>query len=174
MNSTFFNQRGFTLLELLASLFIIGIMVSMAVLSVGNDGPNRITKEAMTTLKHLLTLASRESVINHQEIGVHFFTRSYEFLLLNEKKEWSSFADDPVFRVRPLPKGVRLSLHVEGVSVTLSTDEKKSKNKILPHLVLFSSGEMIPFRLEMVSTEGERFFLSGTLMGILKLSNTPL
>lgn len=170
-----FFQKGFTLLEMMVSLLIIGILLGMATLSIGNDGQRRNTQEEMSRLRHKILLAARESVINHQEIGLRFFSDGYQFFMMNEKNQWVSIEDDRFFRARTLPATSKLFLQVEGQRVALSSSSPSSSSFSssspgLPQLFFLSSGEQTPFQVKLRASGKDVFRLSGDLSGSLQLS----
>lgn len=156
-------QEGFTLLEVMVVLLIIGILLGMATLSIG-DGARRHAREAMRLLQHSMVLAAREAVINQQERGVRFFSGGYVFLMLDKKNRWHAPENDRFFRVRTLPANSAFFLEVEGRPV-----EIPSVPLGVPHLFVFSSGEQTPFRLEMRASGGALWRLTGDLKGALKM-----
>ena len=158
-------ERGFTLIEIMISLLIIGILLGMATLSLRNDSGNRNLKKEIGMLRHNMILAAREAVINHQEIGLRISAHDYQFLSFNEQQQWVVPPGDPFFRPHSLPANSTLILHVEGQRITLPPSPAG-----LPQLFFFSSGEQIPFQMEIHTSNLKRFQLSGDLNGSLHLS----
>ncbi len=64
------RQNGFTLIELLIVVFLIGVISSVAVLSIGNmDGGRRLEVEAQR-VGHLFSLAMQERSFRVARLGV--------------------------------------------------------------------------------------------------------
>ena len=61
-------QSGFTLLELLVVLVIIGILLTMASLSVGGGGEQRQLREEAERITALLALAADEAILKNREL----------------------------------------------------------------------------------------------------------
>lgn len=152
------TASGFTLLELLVVLVIIGIVSSFAVLSTGlatHDKP--LDKEAQRLLA-LMQMASEESVLKTEELGLTVSKDGYHFLRY-EQNAWQPLEDD-LFRERNLPDDLALDLVLEGRPIVLedptqsdsktksSSDMKDDKDKVkAPQILFLSSGEVSPFAL---------------------------
>ena len=74
------TATGFTLLELLVVLVIIGIVSSFAVLSTGLTGRNKPLDKESQRLLALMQMASEESVQKTEELGLTISNDSYRFL----------------------------------------------------------------------------------------------
>ena len=159
------GECGFTLLELLAVLFIIGIIVSFASLSIGQRSSRAVQDEA-ERLHGLVRMASEEAVLQGREIAIEFSRDSYRFFELGKDNTWKLNEEDTFFRERPLPPDVRLELVLEGAAA--SFDDKKN----LPRIFILSSGELTPFTLSLSLEGGESYSLQGTVDGKLDLSRT--
>lgn len=165
------SHKGFTLLEVMVVLLIIGILLGMATLSIGHHGARRKIQEEITALRQKMVMAADEAVINQQEIGVRFFSGGYVFLLWDEKNRWSSPPQDRFFQpytwsVHPIV----LSLQVEGQGVTVP-------DAVLgvPQLFFLSSGEQTPFLIELQDgSADERLHLTGDWNGVSPVMGRPL
>ncbi|MEQ9736291.1 MAG: prepilin-type N-terminal cleavage/methylation domain-containing protein, partial [Algiphilus sp.] len=92
---------GFTLLELLVVLLIIGVMTSFAVLSIGNRTlSDRLDNEA-SRLAQLFVLAQDEALFKRQEIGFFTDEERYGFLIPNGSGGWQPLTQSGPLRVRP-------------------------------------------------------------------------
>ena len=156
--------RGFTLLELLVVLLIIGIIVSFASLSVGQHASRALQDEAKR-IHSLLRLAGEESVLQGRELAMQFNREGYLFVTL-EGADWVPVEKDRLLRERELPPELTLSLVLEDVEVDLHDSENP------PRIFVLSSGEMTPFALELGNLEGEAYTLQGNFTGKLTLART--
>lgn len=138
-------QRGFTLLELLVVVVIIGIVISFATLAVGR-GDASLRREA-ERLQALLTLAGERALLESRELGLSLADDGYTFLSLREGR-WSPLGDDGPLRPRRLPEGAAVDLFVEALPVELATGEEE-ETTLLPQLLILSSGERTPFSLTL-------------------------
>ena len=143
------RHRGFSLLELLVVLVILGVLVSMYTLSSGLTGSDQDIEEETERLNALLRLASEDSTLNGREMGLRFYRQQYEFSMLRQVEdawEWVPLDDDELFRPRALSEDYDLELVIEGREVALK-DERNEKDAYKPQVFIFSSGEFTPFSL---------------------------
>ena len=71
------SNRGFTLLEVITVVLIIGVIISFASLSVSNNDSKRVQDEA-ERLQHLLTLAAEESILRGKEMALFVCSARYQ------------------------------------------------------------------------------------------------
>jgi general secretion pathway protein H len=171
------RSRGFTLLEVMVVLVLIGIIFSFAVLSVGTDGRAELMERETRRLAALLDLAGEEAVLKGEEVAVRFEEDSYEFLVLTETG-WVPLEGDDVLRTRMLPEGLYLKLELEDDPFKIGekgndnddgddeTADKREDEGPPPQVFLLSSGEMTPFTATLWARESpHRYLLSASLLG---------
>lgn len=162
--------RGFTLLELLVVLVIIGIILSFAVLSVGDGGLEQQAEEETRRLAALMDLAAEQAILESRELGMVFLPSGYRFVT-HVVEAWQEINDDTLLRPRTLPEGLHIELFLEALPVELN---RRQQGVLTPHLILFSSGERTPFRLTIESdSHPAPLQLSGELFGKVKVSPVP-
>lgn len=149
------SHGGFTLLELLVVLVVIGIMVSMAVLSFGVLGRDRQAEEETRRFWVVLQQAREEAELRVEDIAVFISADSYEWLRLEPRRnEWQLIENDELFATRELPEGLRFRLRLESREVVMKPslpdrgDDDENK-KWPPQVMVLSSGEVMPFELEI-------------------------
>lgn len=148
-------HSGFTLLELLVVLVVVGIMVSMAVLSFGVLGRDRQAEEEARRFWTVLQQAREEAELQTEDIGIFMSATSYEYLRFDSRKNlWEVISYDELFAPRDLPEGLRFRMRLESREVVLKPDlpdrsDKDENAKYPPHVMVLSSGEVMPFELEI-------------------------
>jgi general secretion pathway protein H len=146
---------GFTLLELLVVLVVVGVMVSMAVLSFGVLGRDREAEEEARRFWTVLQQAREEAELRAEDIGVYVSTSAYEYLRFDPRRnEWLLIDSDELFSQRELPEGLRFRLWLESREVVLNPSlpdrgDKDENDRAPPHVLVLSSGEIMPFQLEI-------------------------
>ena len=154
---------GFTLIEVMVVVVIIGILINFAVLSLRSHSPLDQLNEEARRLESLLRIASEEALLRSRFIGVDITETGYGFLRL-EEETWQP-VDDTLFRDRELPDGIEITLNT---SQPPSDDEEKRT----PEIILLNSGEITPFDLKISSEQSDDYFrLSGDETGELALEH---
>lgn len=160
------SQSGFTLLELLVVVVIIGIMLGFASLSVGINTDNRL-EQAARRFTAVVKLANEEAIISGQDMVLRFSKRNYEFgvyaLGENNQPQWAPVeADDPALRAEELDEDISMRLILEGEEFSLGTEKDDDER---PGLLLLASGEMTPFQVTFVNEEGVEMLVEGDTAG---------
>ena len=147
--------RGFTLLELLVVLVIIGVMVAMVTLSTNVLGQDSQVEEETRKFWAVLRQAREEAELQSIDLAVFVGSTEYEFLRFdNRRNEWRQVADDTLYAPRTLPAGLRFRIWMEGRELVLKPGlpdrSKKDENqKWPPQLTVLSSGDVAPFELQL-------------------------
>jgi general secretion pathway protein H len=135
-------ERGFSLLELLVVLLIVGVTLTMATLAVGpmlgrDDGDDEAVR-----LAAVLRLAREQAVLQGAEHGLSLTAEGYRLMAL-EAEGWTPLVDTAL-RPRTLRPTTTMRLEVEGRGVALPQEPPDE-----PQLLLLSSGETTPFVIEL-------------------------
>ena len=152
-------SSGFTLIEVLVVLLIIGVIAGFAVLSIsGNNTEDRIKEEAQR-LSALIDLASQEAALQSEELGIFFDGSEYTFVKQTNGK-WQPL-NDSILRKRTLPSLLTLELTTEG-----EPPPKIKSDEIVPQILILSDGELTPSTITLKSTAGDvAYEVTGTAVG---------
>ena len=182
------RHHGFTLIELLVSVVIIGIVLSIAVLSLGVVGDDREVRKEVRRLMSIMEFAQDDAVMQGRDFGIEFLLGSYRFVEYDSYSgQWLAIIGDDLLRTRRMPEEYELSLFLEDKAILLEenplelaaeADEDASfeLRNYAPHVLIFSSGDMTPFELHIKRASDQvSIAMQGDLLGNLEfLSDADL
>ena len=173
------NQRGFSLLELILVLVIIGIILAAVTIGITDRRADNLKVEAQR-LQALINLAVDEALISNQELGLMISDEQYAFLSWDPEEQWQvlSGEDNAHFRPRNLMPEINILIQVAGlygiendVNPLLADPEEEDTRlrppgqadttdlKLKPQVLILSSGEVTPFRVRMGFDDGQPVYL---------------
>lgn len=157
--STRAPQTGFTLIEVLVVLLIIGVMLGVVGVNLMRDSTDTVHEEA-DRLAMLLQTAQQEAILQGQLFAFASSDSGYRFLRLDDKGRLSPVKDD-LLRSRELPPGVKIA------SVRLDGGGDAPKDGIL----LPPSGELPGFKI-LIEAGPARWHVVGMPGGEIRSRST--
>jgi general secretion pathway protein H len=167
------SHAGFSLLELLVVVVIIGLLAGAVTLSIGALGNDRELEEETRRLRGVIDLLHEESLMQSRDYGVMFTATGYRFYVYDyQQLVWVVPQADRLLEQHTLPPQLSLSLVLDGRDVPLERNfEEQDIENAAPQIMLLASGEVTPFTIE-VERDGidGRFELTAKLDGELSLA----
>lgn len=158
------RTKGFTLLEVMVVMVLIGIITGFAVLSLPRTRPDQALEEEAQRLQ-LWLAAQREAVLLRGQLrGVRFTERGYE-LVVRQQELWKPAYETGLRTNHSLPDTMTLRLSIEGRVQRFSEAQDPP-----PQVLLLPDGEQTEFQLSLEQFNVGRRTLSGDLLGNLQLS----
>src|ERR1700755_2591204 len=105
------RSRGFTLLEIMIVVVIIGIITAGVLLSVNLTGRDHDLEKESDRLLALVNYAREEAEVQTREYGVLVHDDSYQFVAYDTRRGlWREIYEDDSLRLRKLPEGLDFKL----------------------------------------------------------------
>lgn len=157
-------SAGFTLIEILVVMVILGVLAAALTLAVGAGGGERQLARQAEQMQALIGYACEQAELTGREIGVSINTFGYRFSRL-QRDDWQALRDGELRPRGWLPStGATLSRDGHRVDITSQFPDK-------PQLLCFSSGELTAFRLDLGLPDlAQHYRLDGQPDGTLVLA----
>lgn len=144
--------RGFTLLELMIVIVLIGVLLGMVSLATGGSPVRQVRQEADVMVQVIHQVRQR-AVFEGQEYGLRLSSEGYRVMRL-AIRGW-----EPVTPLSRWPASVTPRLSQDGYLISLGADEGA------PQLLMLSSDETSVFKLTFFSSNRVWLSLSGDGFG---------
>ena len=176
------RQFGFTLIEIMVVVIIVGVIASAAFLSLGSLRDDRDLKMEARRFIALAGVAQDEAEMQGREFGMELMTSGYRFVEFDAySAQWADVPADETLRLRELTEDLEFELYLEGKSVRLDDnpaqfddpDKERSMNttdNYSPHLLIYSSGDATPFELHIFrNSDNLRVVMRGNALGAVEI-----
>jgi general secretion pathway protein H len=143
------SPTGFTLVEIMIVVFIIGLFTAVSIITFGGDSRDTELDKEAERLEALFAYAREHAELQTRDYGFLIDRREYQFVVFDPmSNQWRVPQEDEALRARPLPEGLIPSLVLEGRTVVL--DSRKPKIASLkPQIMFFANGDLTSFELSL-------------------------
>lgn len=157
-------NKGFTLLEVLLVILVIGLMVAAVQVNFTSNKPEAQLRQESTRFAGVFNLAAEYSLMNNIDLGLVVKDNSYQFVGYDGVR-WSSINDNATLSVYQLPEQVNIALVFDDLPIEEPTlidaelfspddetidlmeeDLEEGEKAIIPHVFLLSGGDITPFK----------------------------
>ena len=116
---------GFTLLEILVVVLIIGVITAGMLLSMNFAGKDTELETESKRLLSLMNYAREQAELQTRDYGIYFGQHGYEFVVYDVRTgAWRSVLEDDALRARKLPSGLDFQLVVDARPIVLDETMK--------------------------------------------------
>jgi len=161
-------EAGFSLLELLVVVLIIGLLIRAVTLSWSVLGNDREIEQETARLRGVIDLLHEEALMQSRDYGVMFTATGYRFYIFDYRElKWLEAPNDRLLQPHTLFPQLSMALVLDGREVPLVPDfDSQDIENAEPQVMLLSSGEVTPFTVEMTRAGIDgRFELTAEMNG---------
>ncbi|WP_166263643.1 type II secretion system minor pseudopilin GspH [Marinobacter caseinilyticus] len=137
-------QSGFTLIEILVVLIVVGLLAALAIVNLGGGTQQRELENTVRELYLLMQTASEQAILNNQELGLILEEGSYRFVVFDDQQRVWAAQEERLFQSRSIPDWTIITPYIDNDIPRLASDD----DALQPDLLFFSSGETTPFDIE--------------------------
>lgn len=158
------KNKGFTLLEVLLVILVIGLMVAAVQVNFSANKPEAQLQQESTRFAGVFNLAAEYSLMNNIELGVVVNDNSYQFVGYDGVR-WSPINDNEVLSLYQLPEQVVIELIFDDLPIEVPSlidadlfkpddetleqmeeDLEEGEKALIPQIYILSGGDITPFK----------------------------
>ena len=144
------RHAGFTLLEILVVVLIIGILTAGMLLSLNFAGKDSQLETESKRLLSLMNYARDQAELQTRDFGIYFGQHGYEFVVYDVRTgAWRTVDEDDALRERTMPSGLDFKLVVDARPIVLDENMKEP-----PPTPAAQSDSDVDVRFHIDSTQG--------------------
>jgi general secretion pathway protein H len=156
------KQRGFTLIEVMVVIVLIGLMASLVQFNFSGNNPEDKLKHESARFAAIFEVAAEYGMLNNIELGLVVKKDNYQFLAY-DGTQWTEIPEQDWQANVTLPEEIELSIELDDLPIeepllfdadtfkekneddfTLLSKEEREK-KIIPQVYILSGGDLSPF-----------------------------
>lgn len=129
--------KGFTLIEILVVVLIIGITLGVALLSFGDFGGKRRIIVTAEQLTHHIQVLQQQALLETTSLGIRMDKTGYETMRFKANRGWVSVTSQRLFQRKSFPDNL------------VFTIKPSIHKKDQPDIIMTATGDITPFILEL-------------------------
>lgn len=164
------KQQGFTLIEVMLVILLIGVFVSAVTFSSRDSLADKL-EQASARFSGIFNIAAEYSLLNNRELGLFVKDNTYQFFTYDSNDLlWVPIEGQPPFDLKKHEDIITLTLELEGLPVDENSlqpeevdslfendeelfEEDEEDELIVPQVLLLSGGDFTPFKLRFAFTD---------------------
>jgi len=161
------SAPGYTLIEILIVMFIISIVTSIALLSIGKN-QNKQLESFANEFSQMVTLAEEQAMLQPSILGLSVRADAFEFSAFHpgvgEKKPAWIAVEERVLGKRRIPDDIQVGIEAGGNKTAASGEDDAASS--VPQIIISTNGDLTPFTV-YVGRKGEkpRYMIKGDADG---------
>ena len=158
------QQRGFTLIEILVVLVIIGIVIAAATFLLKDSGQGQTLRSSVNLLQQRLLLAEQQAIITSNPLGFAVSQSGYqfyEFITADDgTSQWKLITQRGPLSFQAWSGSLNLRLFINGNDILIP-----NRLPAQPMIVINSSATITPFEFTI-----DHYRLQGELSGAIEIA----
>jgi general secretion pathway protein H len=143
------RSAGFTLIELMLVVFIIGLISAAAVITFGGDRRDTELDREAERLDALLDYVREQAELQTRDYGFRVNQEGYSFVVFDVlQNQWRIAGEDDALRAREFPEGLEPQVVVEGRPIVLD-QKKRGIDDFKPQVSIFANGDLSSFEVSL-------------------------
>jgi len=181
---------GFTLIEVMVVIVLIGLMASAVQFTFNGNSPEKLLAKESERFSAVFNMAAEYSMLNSLELGLVVEESTYQFLGY-DGESWVPAPDNKLLAPYTLPEDMELVLTLDGLpldEIPLINTLKESEDidlsfsgselddeeeKLIPQVYILSGGDLTPFTLRFQFNESADAYVAASYL-VSGLYTTPL
>lgn len=180
---------GFTLIEVMVVIVLIGLMASVVQFTFNGNTPEKLLAKESERFSAIFNMAAEYSMLNSLELGLVVEENTYQFLGFDGEK-WVPAPDNKLLAPYTLPDDIELVLALddlpldeaplintlresEEIDLSFSGSELEEEEKLIPQVYILSGGDLTPFTLRFKFNETYDAYVAISYL-VSGLYTTPL
>lgn len=189
-NNTLTNVKGFTLIEILLVIVVIGFMVTAVQINFSANKPLAKLEQEAARFASVFNLAAEYGLLNNIELGLFIQNGQYQFVGFDGVR-WSPLPDNQALANHQIPENMEIILSFDDLPIEEPTlinrelfepdddtleemreqqDNEEEKPLIIPQVYLLSGGDITPFSVEFSLTDPQE----SSYFQVVGLYTTPV
>lgn len=148
------NQQGFTLIEMLIVLLIIGVLLGMTLLTPITGSIHKVIEDQASRLQMLFQGIRDKALVENTQFGFSIDNSGkYTWWMLPfGNKKWVEFTKTP-FNTFSMPKGYEVRLDTGALS---HQEIDHNDKQVMPSIAFYTDGGSTPFNLSIIPVSDKK------------------
>jgi general secretion pathway protein H len=148
------RSAGFTLVEIMIVVFIIGLITAAAVITFGGEQRDTELDREAQRLDALFDYVREQAELQTRDYGFRVNSAGYSFVVFDVlQNQWRAADEDDSMRQRDFPEGIEPQVVIDGRRIVLDQKEKALED-FKPQLMIFANGDLTSFEISLRREDG--------------------
>ena len=143
------RPAGFTLIEIMVVVFIIGLITAAAVITFGGEQRDTELDREAERLDALFDYVREQAELQTRDYGFRVNNVGYSFVVFDVlQNQWRTADEDDALRQREFPEGLEPQVVVDGRRIVLD-QKKRDLEEFKPQIMIFANGDLTSFEISL-------------------------